>query len=161
MSKLVVGDKAPEFSIVIAENKSLTLEELQGKFVVLYFYPKDSTPGCTVEAKDFNSLLAEFTNSGAEIIGISKDNISSHDKFRSKYDLQLTLGADIEGKLCEDYGVWVQKSMFGKKYMGINRATFLIDPEGKIAYIWPKVSVAGHAKGVLNKLKEIKSDHNK
>ena len=161
MSKLVVGDKAPEFSIVIAENKSLTLEELQGKFVVLYFYPKDSTPGCTVEAKDFNSLLAEFTNSGAEIIGISKDNISSHDKFRSKYDLQLTLGADIEGKLCEDYGVWVQKSMFGKKYMGINRATFLIDPEGKIAYIWPKVSVAGHAKSVLNKLKEIKNDRDK
>lgn len=161
MSKLVVGDKAPEFSIVIAENKSLTLKELQGKFVVLYFYPKDSTSGCTVEAKDFNSLLTEFANSGAEIIGISKDNISSHDKFRSKYDLQLTLGADIEGKLCEAYGVWVQKSMFGKKYMGVNRTTFLIDPEGKIAYIWPKVSVTGHAKSVLNKLKEIKNDRDK
>ena len=156
MSELIIGDKAPEFSVAISENKLLTLEELQGKFVVLYFYPKDSTPGCTVEAKDFNSLLDEFADLDAEIIGISKDNISSHDKFRSKYDLQFALGADIEGKLCKDYGVWVQKSMFGKKYMGISRATFLIDPEGKIAYIWPKVSVAGHAKGVLNKLKEIK-----
>ena len=155
MSNLIIGNTAPEFSVIITENKFLTLRELRGKFVVLYFYPKDSTPGCTVEAKDFNSLLAEFTELGAEIIGISKDNISSHGKFRSKYDLQFTLGADIEGKLCKDYGVLVQKSMFGRKYMGINRTTFLIDPKGKIVYIWPKVSVVGHAKDVLNKLQEI------
>ena len=155
MSKLALGDNAPEFSVKIKDGSLLKLSELKGKYVVLYFYPKDDTPGCTIEAKDFNSKIEDFVALNAQIIGISKDDIDSHDKFSKKYDLKINLGADTEGKLCEDYGVWIEKSMFGKKYMGINRATFLIDTEGKIAYIWPSVSVVGHAKAVLNKLKEL------
>lgn len=155
MMELIIGDKAPEFSINIADNSILTLEKLSGKFVVLYFYPKDNTPGCTIEARDFNSSLPEFKALNAEILGVSKDDLKSHNKFSDKYNLQFDLGSDIEGKMCVDYGVWAEKSMFGKKYMGITRATFLIDPKGKIAYIWPKVSVMGHAKAVINKLQEL------
>jgi peroxiredoxin Q/BCP len=155
MSDLIIGDKAPDFAVNIADDNILTLKKLAGKFVVLYFYPKDSTPGCTVEARDFNSSLSEFKALGAEVIGVSKDDLKSHDKFRDKHNLQFDLGSDIEGKMCADYGVWAEKSMFGKKYMGITRATFLISPEGKIAYIWPKVSVMGHAKAVINKLKDL------
>jgi peroxiredoxin Q/BCP len=131
------------------------LEKLSGKFVVLYFYPKDNTPGCTIEARDFNSSMSEFKALNAEIIGVSKDDLKSHNKFSDKYILQFDLGSDIEGKMCVDYGVWAEKSMFGKKYMGITRVTFLIDPKGQIAYIWPKVSVMGHAKAVINKLQEL------
>jgi peroxiredoxin Q/BCP len=155
MTELMIGDRAPEFAINIADNSILTLEKLSGKFVVLYFYPKDNTPGCTIEARDFNSSLPEFKALNAEILGVSKDDLKSHNKFSDKYSLQFDLGSDIEGKMCVDYGVWVEKSMFGKKYMGITRATFLIDPEGQIAYIWPKVSVMGHAKAVINKLQEL------
>jgi peroxiredoxin Q/BCP len=155
MSELIIGDKAPDFAVNIADDNILTLKKLAGKFVVLYFYPKDSTPGCTVEARDFNSSLSEFKALGAEVIGVSKDDLKSHDKFREKHNLQFNLGSDIEGTMCADYGVWAEKSMFGKKYMGIIRATFLINPEGKIAYIWPKVSVMGHAQAVINKLKEL------
>jgi len=155
MSELKIGDKAPDFSMSVAEGEALISKNLQGKYIVLYFYPKDNTPGCTVEAKDFNAFLSEFKALGAEIIGVSKDNLKSHDKFRGKYDLQFALGSDTEGKVCADYGAWAEKSMFGKKYMGIVRATFLINPEGKIAYIWPKVSVKGHAKEVLEKLREM------
>lgn len=155
MTQLKTGDKAPNFSVQIAENKNLTLNDLKSKFVILYFYPKDSTPGCTIEAREFNSHLADFKSLNAEIIGISKDNLKSHDKFCSNHGLQFTLGSDLAGKMCADYGVWSEKSMFGKKYMGITRATFLITPEGKIAHIWPKVSVLGHAKDVLKKLKEL------
>ena len=155
MKELIIGDKAPEFSINIADNSILTLEKLSGKFVVLYFYPKDNTPGCTIEARDFNSSLPEFKALNAEILGVSKDDLKSHNKFSDKYNLQFDLGSDIEGKMCVDYGVWAEKSMFGKKYMGITRVTFLIDPKGQIAYIWPKVSVMGHAKAVINKLQEL------
>ena len=155
MSDLIIGDKAPDFAVNIADDNILTLKKLAGKFVVLYFYPKDSTPGCTVEARDFNSSLSEFKALGAEVIGVSKDDLKSHDKFRDKHNLQFDFGSDIEGKMCADYGVWAEKSMFGKKYMGITRATFLISPEGKIAYILPKVSVMGHAKEVINKLKDL------
>jgi peroxiredoxin Q/BCP len=155
MSALEVGAVAPEFSVAIEEGKWLKLSELRGKNIVLFFYPKDNTPGCTVEAKDFNALLSEFNSLNTEVIGISKDNLKSHEKFREKYDLKMKLGADTEGSMCQDYGVWVQKSMFGKKYMGINRTTFLIDKNGKIAYMWPKVSVLGHAKKVLSILEEI------
>ncbi len=157
MSELQIGEKAPDFSVSIADNKNLELSDLSGKYVVLYFYPKDNTPGCTVEAKDFNELLPEFLSHGAEVIGISKDSLKSHDKFRELYDLKFYLGSDVECNICSDYGVWVQKSMFGKKYMGINRASFLIDKEGKIACIWPKVKVSGHAQEVLDKIKEINS----
>ena len=155
MTELMIGDKAPEFAINIADNSILTLEKLSGKFVVLYFYPKDNTPGCTIEARDFNSSLPEFKALNAEILGVSKDDLKSHNKFSDKYNLQFDLGSDIEGKMCVDYGVWAEKSMFGKKYMGITRATFLIDPKGQIAYIWHKVSVMGHAKAVINKLQEL------
>ena len=155
MSNLEIGATAPEFSIEIEEGKWLKLSELRGKNVVLFFYPKDNTPGCTMEAKDFNSLLSEFNSLNVEVIGISKDNLKSHEKFRGKYDLKMKLGADTEGAMCQDYRVWAQKSMFGKKYMGINRTTFLIDKNGKIAYIWPKISVLGHAKKVLSKIEEI------
>jgi len=152
MSELKIGDQAPDFKVAIAENKNLTLSELKGKYVLLYFYPKDNTPGCTVEAREFNALLPEFKKQGAEIIGISKDSLKSHDKFKSLFDLNFYLGSDAENQLCQKYGVWVEKSMFGKKYMGINRASFLIDKEGKIAYIWPNVKVNGHAQEVLDKL---------
>ncbi len=156
MSKFAVGDLAPDFSIEISENKTLSLESLRGKYVVLYFYPKDNTPGCTIEARDFNSLKKDFSALGAEIIGVSKDPLVSHDKFRKTHDLQFHLGSDITGDLCEKFSVWVQKSMLGKKYMGIERSTFLIDPDGRFAYIWPSVSALGHAKDVLKKLEEIK-----
>ena len=154
MTKLQVGDQAPEFKINVAENKIISLSNFTGKYLVLYFYPKDSTPGCTIEAQDFNHHLQEFSSMECEVIGISKDDLSSHDKFCQKHDLRFMLGADTEGIMCKDYDVWAQKSMFGKKYMGINRSTFLIDPTGKIIYIWPKVSVSGHAKSVLNKLRD-------
>jgi peroxiredoxin Q/BCP len=154
MTQLKIGDKAPDFSVQIAENKSLTLKDLKGKFVILYFYPKDNTPGCTIEARDFNSYLAEFELLNAEIIGISKDDLKSHKNFCNNHGLKFTLGSDLDGKTCEEYGVWGEKSMFGKKYMGINRVTFLITPGGKIAHIWPKVSIMGHAKDVLKKLKK-------
>ena len=129
MKELIVGDKAPEFDIEIMEGNKLALSELKGKYVVLYFYPKDNTPGCTVEAKDFNAKLDEFNKLGAEIIGISKDDLNSHDKFRDKYDLKFKLGADVEGKMCEDYGVWAEKSMFGKNSvfisLSVNISSFL------------------------------------
>jgi peroxiredoxin Q/BCP len=149
------GNIAPDFTVSIAENKQLSLSELYGRYVVLYFYPKDNTPGCTVEARGFNALLSEFKKHGAEVIGISKDSLKSHVKFKSLFDLQLHLGSDAKCELCKKYGVWIEKSMFGKKYMGINRASFLIDKEGKIVHIWPKVNVRGHAQEVLNKIKEL------
>ena len=155
MSELQAGNIAPDFTVSIAENKQLSLSELSGRYVVLYFYPKDNTPGCTVEVRDFNALLPEFEKHGAEVIGVSKDSLKSHDKFKSLFGLQFHLGSDTECELCEKYGVWVEKSMFGKKYMGINRASFLIDKEGKIAHIWPKVKIKGHAQEVLDKIKEL------
>jgi peroxiredoxin Q/BCP len=155
MTQLKIGDKAPEFSVKISEDKNLTLKDLKDKFVILYFYPKDNTPGCTIEARDFNSYLGDFKSLNTEIIGISRDSLKSHDKFCNNHGLEFTLGSDEEGKTCEKYGVWVEKSMFGKKYMGINRATFLVNPDGKIAHIWPNVSVLGHAKDVLKKVKEL------
>ncbi|PCJ29595.1 MAG: thioredoxin-dependent thiol peroxidase [Rickettsiales bacterium] len=164
MTNLKIGDIAPNFSItdnavadtsvVAKDGSATTLSDFAGKYVVLYFYPKDDTPGCTVQARGFNSLLKEFNDLGAEIIGISKDDLKSHEKFTNKYDLQFPLVPDTDMEICKKYGVWVEKSMFGKKYMGINRESFLIDPEGKIVHIWPKVSVLKHAAEVLAKLKE-------
>ena len=149
------GNIAPDFTVSIAENKQLSLSELSGRYVVLYFYPKDNTPGCTIEARSFNALLPEFEKHGAEVIGVSKDSLKSHDKFKSLFDLKLHLGSDAEFELCKKYEVWIEKSMFGKKYMGINRTSFLIDKEGKIVHIWPKVKVRGHAQEVLDKIKEL------
>ena len=152
---LTINDPAPSFTMKISEDKTLSLSELKGKNVVLYFYPKDNTPGCTIEAKDFNKHLKEFQALNTIVIGVSKDKLSSHDKFRCNYDLGFTLASDFENDTCEKYGVWAQKSMFGKKYMGIKRSTFLIDTKGKIAHIWPDVSVMSHVKEVLKVLKNL------
>lgn len=148
-SELEAGDKAPNFKLMMTGDKQITLKDYAGKHVVLYFYPKDDTPGCTKEAQDFRDLKVKFDKKNAEIIGVSKDSLKKHDKFQDKYDLNFTLGSDEEGDVCEQYGVWVEKSMYGKKYMGIERATFLIDPEGKIQQVWRKVKVPGHAEEVL------------
>lgn len=155
MSKLKIGDKAPEFLVEISQDKRVSLEDLKGKYVVLYFYPKDDTPGCTLEAIDFNELLNEFNSLNTVVLGISRDSLKSHGKFKDKYNLKFNLGSDIDGQTCSKYSVWVEKSMFGKKYMGVNRATFLINPEGKIAHVWSKVSVEGHAREVLDKVRSL------
>ncbi|WP_341756772.1 MULTISPECIES: thioredoxin-dependent thiol peroxidase [unclassified Candidatus Tisiphia] len=150
---LKVGDIAPNFTMSIGEDIKMNLSDLSGKFVVLYFYPKDDTPGCTIEAGDFNKLKAEFEKMNAIIVGVSKDNLDSHDKFKKKYCLDFDLASDSNSDTCEKYGVWVEKSMFGKKYMGVERTTFLIDKKGKIVHIWSKVQVARHAEDVLNQVK--------
>jgi len=151
---LNIGDVAPDFAMKVSEERVVTLSEFHGKNVVLYFYPKDDTPGCTIEARDFSSHKDEFAALNTAILGISKDDIKSHDKFKARHDLSFDLASDADADTCEKYGVWAQKSMFGKKYMGINRTTFLIDGQGKISYIWRDVSVIGHAKAVIETIKQ-------
>ncbi len=146
---LQAGDGAPEFSLPGDGGKTLSLASMAGKKLVLYFYPKDDTSGCTMEAKDFNALRAEFAAAGAEIIGVSPDSAASHDKFKKKYDLEFDLASDESKAMLEAYGVWVEKSMYGRKYMGVERTTFLIGADGRIAKVWPKVKVPGHAAEVL------------
>jgi peroxiredoxin Q/BCP len=143
-----VGNPAPAFELP-AETGKIALKSFAGKKVVVYFYPKDDTSGCTKEAIDFNGLKAKFHKANTEILGISADSTASHEKFKKKHDLSLTLLADETKATLEAYGVWVEKSMYGRKYMGIERTTFLIDPKGKIAQIWHKVKVPGHAEAVL------------
>lgn len=144
-----VGKKAPKFKLPTNGGGDVALTDFSGKHLVLYFYPKDDTPGCTKEAIAFTEYLSKFKKAGAEIVGVSKDTVAKHDKFVEKHKLKVTLASDEDGKVCESYGVWVEKNMYGKKYMGIQRATFLIGPDGKIKKIWPKVKVAGHAEDVL------------
>lgn len=144
-----IGQTAPDFTLPRDGGDMLTLSALRPKKVVLYFYPKDDTSGCTLEAQDFTAKLAEFQAAGGEVIGVSKDSVAAHDKFCAKYSLGITLVSDAEGTVCEDYGVWKEKSMYGKTYMGIERTTVLIDANGQIAQIWPKVKVKGHADEVL------------
>ncbi len=146
---LDIGAKAPDFTLPTDGEGSVTLSKLKGKKVVLYFYPKDDTSGCTAEACAFRDMFPRFKKMDAVVIGISRDSVTAHDKFKKKYELPFTLGSDAEGKVTEKYGVWVQKSMYGRKYMGIERATFLIDEKGAIEHIWHKVKVAGHADEVL------------
>mgnify|MGYP003952574063 FL=1 len=143
------GEKAPDFSMATDGDGTVSLKDLMGKNVVLYFYPKDSTPGCTTEACAFRDLMPDFSKVDAEVIGVSKDSIKRHDKFKAKYELPFLLASDADGDVCERYGVWVEKSMYGKKFMGIERATFLIDGKGKVRKVWRKVKVAGHAESVL------------
>ena len=150
-----VGAPAPNFSLALDDGRTVSLADLKGKAVVLYFYPKDDTSGCTSEAKAFSELKAEFDAAGAVIIGVSKDSIASHQKFRAKYDLTVELGADPELETIQAYGVWVEKSLYGRKYMGIERATFLIGKDGTIARIWRKVKVSGHAAEVLEAAKSL------
>lgn len=147
------GDKAPDFKLKDESGKTLQLSKLKGRPVVVYFYPKDDTSGCTAEAKDFSCLAPDFRAAGAEIIGISPDSPESHAKFKAKYGLVLNLAADIDKTTAEAYGVWVEKSMYGKKYMGVERSTFLIDKTGRIAKSWRKVKVPGHAEEVLAAVK--------
>jgi peroxiredoxin Q/BCP len=150
---LNVGDKAPSFSLATDGGGRVSLKDLSGKPIVLYFYPKDDTSGCTREAVAFTGLLAKFNRLGVKVIGVSKDSIESHDKFKAKHDLGVVLGSDPDGKVVESYGCWVEKSLYGRKYMGIDRSTFLIDPKGKISRIWRKVKVPGHAEDVLDAAK--------
>jgi len=149
------GDKAPDFTMPTDGEGEVSLKELKGGPVVLYFYPKDDTSGCTKEAIGFNEALKQFDALGARIVGISKDSVKKHDKFRDKYGLNFTLGSDEESGVCETYGTWVEKSMYGRKYMGIERSTFLIDKDGKVAKVWRKVKVPGHVDAVLEAVKEL------
>ena len=143
------GDKAPTFTLEADGESIINLKNFRGKTVVLYFYPKDSTPGCTKEACDFRDHIQAFTKRNITIIGVSKDSIKRHDNFKAKYELPFTLVSDNDNKVCETYGTWVEKSMYGKKYMGIERSTFLIGPEGIILKVWRKVKVPGHVENVL------------
>lgn len=149
------GDAAPAFTLPTDGGATVSLAELKGKPVVLYFYPKDDTSGCTREAIDFTTLLPEFRKLGATVIGCSRDSVAAHDKFKKKHDLGVVLASDSDGKVTEAYGVWVEKTLYGRKYMGIERVTFLIDGEGRISRIWKKVKVADHAAAVLAATREI------
>jgi peroxiredoxin Q/BCP len=146
---LTVGTKAPSFSLPATDSREISLESLKGRKVVLYFYPKDDTKGCTLEAQNFQALKKDFAAAGTEIVGISPDSLKSHDKFRAKYGLDLVLASDEAKAVLQAYGVWVEKNMYGVKYMGVERTTVLIDPEGRIAHIWNKVKVPSHAEEVL------------
>ena len=146
---LSVGKPAPDFTLPTDGDGEVTLSALKGKKVIVYFYPKDDTPGCTKEACGFRDALPDFSQADAEIIGISKDSVAKHDKFKAKYELPFTLASDTDGAVCEAYGTWVEKSMYGKKYMGIDRATFLIDEKGVLQAEWRKVKVPGHVDAVL------------
>jgi peroxiredoxin Q/BCP len=154
---LDAGAKAPDFELPADDGTRVKLSKLRGRPVVLYFYPKDDTSGCTREAKDFTALAADFEKAGAAVYGISPDSVASHDKFRCKHDLAVRLLADEEKSVATAYGVWVEKSMYGKKYMGVERSTFLIDGKGKLAAVWRKVSVPGHAEDVLAAVKALKA----
>jgi thioredoxin-dependent peroxiredoxin len=149
------GDKAPDFELPLESGGPLRLSGLEGKAVVLYFYPKDDTSGCTAEAKDFSRLAGDFRSAGAEVIGVSPDSVESHRKFRKKYDLDVRLAADADKAVATAYGVWVEKSMYGRRYMGVERSTFLIDKKGRIARIWRRVKVPGHAAEVLAAAREL------
>ena len=149
MTVLKVGMQAPDFEAPIDGGESVRLSTLRGRKVVLYFYPKDSTPGCTTEACGFRDALPDFSAIDAEILGVSKDSVKRHDNFRAKYDLPFHLVADTSGEVCEAYGVWVLKKNYGREYMGIQRATFLVDEAGVIREIWRKVRVKGHVDAVL------------
>ena len=155
MSSLEENNHAPEIELSLDDGKIVALQQFSGKNIVLYFYPKDDTPGCTTEAKDFASLTPKFTKLNTVIIGISKDNAASHKKFKDKYCIPFPLASDLDGKICEAYGVWVEKSMYGKKYMGIQRSTFIIDKKGSIKRIWRNVSVTKHAQEVLETIENL------
>ena len=147
--ELNIGDTAPAFTLPRDGGEQISLTDYAGQTVVLYFYPRDDTPGCTKEAIGFTEMAAEFAAANTVVIGASKDSVKKHDKFREKHSLGVVLVSDEESDLCETYGVWVEKNMYGKTYLGIERATFLIGPDGKIAQIWRKVKVPGHVEAVL------------
>lgn len=146
---LQAGDPAPDFTLPATDGRTLDLAAFMGRKLVLYFYPKDDTSGCTRQAQDFNALRAGFEACGTEVLGVSPDDLASHDRFRKKHGLAFPLASDeVKGTL-QAYGVWAEKSLYGRKYMGVERTTFLIGPDGRIARVWPKVKVRGHAQQVL------------
>jgi peroxiredoxin Q/BCP len=149
------GDRVPDVKLVGPQGKTISPTDFRGQKLVLYFYPKDDTPGCTREAQDFTALGAEFENAGTWVLGVSKDAPEKHRKFTEKYDLKVALASDADGSVCEAFGSWVEKSLYGRKYMGIDRSTFLIDRDGSIHRIWRKVKVAGHAEEVLAAAREL------
>ena len=154
-SELAEGTPAPDFDLAADGGHRVRLADFKGQTLVLYFYPKDDTSGCTTEAKAFAAASSDFKAAGAAIVGVSKDSVKSHDRFKSKYDLNFTLGSDADGAVMERYGVWVEKSMYGRKYMGTERTTLVIDGHGRIAKIWRKVKVPGHAKEVLEAVRSL------
>ena len=154
-AKAQVGKTAPDFTLARDGGGQVTLPELRGKTVVLYFYPKDDTPGCTKEACGFRDALPDFSGIDALVLGVSKDSVAKHDKFKAKYELPFTLLSDEDGQACEAYGTWVEKSMYGRKYMGIDRGTFLIDEDGRLRAEWRKVKVPGHVDAVLQAAREL------
>ena len=147
------GDKAPDFTLPADGGGTISLSQFRGRPVVIYFYPKDDTSGCTAEACGFRDALPDYGKLKAAVIGISRDSVASHDKFKKKYGLTFPLASDEDGKVCEAYGVWVEKSMYGRKYMGIERATFLVDGDGIIRGVWRKVKVPGHVEDVLKAMR--------
>ncbi len=155
MTNPAVGDTAPDISLPRDGGEIVKLSDFSGKNVVLYFYPKDDTPGCTKEAIGFTDNVAAFDGLNTVILGVSKDSVKKHDKFIAKHDLKIALLSDEEGDVCERYGVWVEKNMYGKKYMGIERATFLIGADGKIVQVWRKVKVPGHVDAVLDAVRAL------
>ncbi len=152
---VTVGDKAPAFDLPTDGGGQLKLSDMKSKAVVLFFYPKASTPGCTNEAKDFTDLAGDFEKAGAVIVGASKDSVKRQDNFKAKNGLSMALLSDEDGTLCEAYGVWVLKKNYGREYMGIERSTFVIDAKGKIAHAWRKVRVKGHAQDVLEAVRNL------
>ncbi|OLF73105.1 alkyl hydroperoxide reductase [Maricaulis sp. W15] len=155
MSELKTGDLAPTFKLPADGGDEIDLANLRGQIVVLYMYPKDDTPGCTTEALDFTAASAAFANAGAVVIGLSKDSVKRHDNFKAKHGLQVRLVSDPEGETIAAYGSWVLKKLYGREYMGIDRSTFLIDREGRIARIWHKVKVKGHVDEVIGAVREL------
>jgi len=155
MTHPTIGEKAPDISLPRDGSEMVNLSDFAGKKVVLYFYPKDDTPGCTKEAIGFTESVADFAALDTVILGVSKDSVKKHDKFIAKHDLKIALLSDEDGDVCERYGTWVEKNMYGKTYMGIERATYLIDAEGKIAQVWRKVRVPGHVDAVLDAVRAL------
>ena len=152
------GQAAPEFCLPDEEGREVCLKDLRGKWVVLYFYPKDNTPGCTKEAEGFSQLLPEFEKLGAVVLGVSPDSVESHRRFKEKKGLKVKLLSDENREVVKAYGVWQKKKNFGREYFGVVRTTYLIDPEGKVAHLWKRVKVKGHPEAVLEKLKELRRE---
>lgn len=153
--ELTAGKKAPAFSLPSDSGEKVSLKDFAGKPVVIYFYPKDMTPGCTTESCDFGASYKAIQKLGAVVLGISRDSVESHQKFKAKYKLPFALLSDTDGKVCEKFGVWKEKSLYGRKFMGIERTTFLINAEGKVAKVYAKVKVAGHVAEVMEDLKAL------
>lgn len=154
--RLADGDKAPNFNLPTDGDGKTALKDFKGKKLVLFFYPKDMTPGCTTESIGFSENLTKFRRAGAEVVGLSKDSVERHDKFKDKHGLKIILASDAESDVIERYGSWVEKNMYGRKFLGIERSTFLIDGKGKVQRVWRKVKVKGHVEEVLQATKDLK-----